>query len=170
MPMTRKKVCSHCGAPAATFVAYVKSGQVWNASYCHFHAVKEGVMHPHSYGLLDRGTIKGPQAPEPACCTGCGMTKRDFECRGRMGCASCYEAFAPLLKPLLGKFHRGTRHIGKVPRKATVVKLLSAHLEKLQLRLSDAIASERFEEAAAVRDEMHRVRNTVKKRQTLQLR
>lgn len=170
MPQTRKKMCSHCGAPAATFVAYVKAGQVWNAAYCHFHAVMEGVTHPHAYGLLDRATQTSKPVAQSLSCQGCGMSQRNFEMKGRTGCAKCYETFSPLLKPLLGRFHRGTKHVGKVPRKAAIARLLSRHLEQLQQRLKAATAGERYEEAAAVRDEMHRLRKSVKKSDAMQPR
>lgn len=48
-------------------------------------------------------------------CAACGLRGAEFRKLGRLGCARCYDTFAPALAPLLATLHRGSRHAGKVP-------------------------------------------------------
>jgi protein arginine kinase activator len=50
--------------------------------------------------------------------------------------------------------HKGTRHIGKVPEAFRQTRDLSDRLKLLNKRLTKAIESEDFEEAAILRDEI----------------
>jgi protein arginine kinase activator len=50
--------------------------------------------------------------------------------------------------------HKGTSHIGKVPAGLMAMQALHQRLEELQSRLDQAIASESYEEAAGIRDEI----------------
>lgn len=161
MCSSSNKQCQVCGSPVSVFVTYIESGKTLHAGLCAVHAAKEGVMHPHAYDLLAGLSGLKPNSSIAMRCPDCGMTRRDFEGRGRMGCATCYDTFQPILHPLLTKFQRGARHRGKAPRKAVVARLLDRRLQQLNIRLNEAIASERFEEAALVRDEMYRVRKRV---------
>lgn len=158
MPSLSNKQCLLCSSPVSVFVTYIESGKTLQAGLCAMHAAKEGILHPHAYDLLAGVSELKAVSLIAMRCPGCGMTRRDFEGRGRMGCAACYETFQPILHPLLTKFQSGARHRGKAPRKAVVARLLDKRLQQLNIRLNEAIADERFEEAALVRDEMYRVR------------
>jgi protein arginine kinase activator len=62
--------------------------------------------------------------------------------------------------------HKGTLHTGKVPRTALARKSLHDRLTQLETELTDAIKSERYEEAARYRDEINQVRQTVSRKPT----
>lgn len=87
-----------------------------------------------------------------AVCPECGTPYAHFRAQGRLGCPHDYEAFRPLLEPLLEKVHNGpTRHVGKVPRRH-LRRVRRARRVELEGQLKSAIAAERYEEAARLRD------------------
>jgi protein arginine kinase activator len=97
-------------------------------------------------GLVTRpaGT---PAANEPACPI-CGMTRQAFRKRERLGCEACYTAFNRDTEAMIRDMHGGARHAGKVPAGA-VAERTCAELERA---LKRAVAAQRFEEAARLRD------------------
>ena len=50
--------------------------------------------------------------------------------------------------------HKGTSHIGKVPEGLMALHFRHLRIEELRSRLDQAIASESYEEAAGIRDEI----------------
>jgi protein arginine kinase activator len=90
-----------------------------------------------------------PDHEEPRC-PACGMGRAEFRKRGRVGCAICYRAFARDLAPMLRDMHAHDHHVGKTPvreqRGRERITLASA--------LDAAIKSQRYEEAARLRDRL----------------
>lgn len=82
------------------------------------------------------------------CCSACGLSRVEFRKRSRLGCPLCYEHLAREIAPLLRDMHRGSQHVGKVPRRERLA-LRRAGLEE---RLKQAVAEQRFEDAAQLRD------------------
>ena len=79
---------------------------------------------------------------------------------GGKGCGGCHKvglkADEEIERRLKG-MHKGTVHVGRVPE-----GLLAAHekrqrLQKLHERLEQAVASENYEEAAGLRDEIREI-------------
>jgi protein arginine kinase activator len=87
-------------------------------------------------------------------CSRCGFTQADFKKAGRLGCPECYHTFAEALDGLLKTMHKGTRHVGKVPESLRHSRDLADRLKTLQKKLSKAIETEDFEQAAVLRDEI----------------
>jgi protein arginine kinase activator len=58
---------------------------------------------------------------------------------------------------LLKTMHKGTRHVGKAPEALRASRDNSDQIKALQKKLSKAIDSEDFEEAAQLRDEIKQV-------------
>lgn len=84
-------------------------------------------------------------------CLRCGTSREEFERTGLLGCEWCYEAFADDLRILMRRLHGSTHHVGRRPRPPRVLSTPSNILE-LRQELKRAIAEERFERAAEVRD------------------
>ena len=61
---------------------------------------------------------------------------------------------------MLENMHNGTAHAGKIPVRALERKSLYDRLTKLELDLTEAIKSERYEDAARARDEISQVKQT----------
>jgi protein arginine kinase activator len=84
-------------------------------------------------------------------CPQCGMAYSQFRAQGRLGCPHDYQAFMKSLEPLLERIHRRLRHVGKIPKKAVQARML-AEIQELKQQLRQAVAEERYENAAQLRD------------------
>jgi len=86
------------------------------------------------------------------------MRRADFKKTGRLGCADCYEAFSGELLPLIKAMHRADQHAGKVPERERARVRQTAEVEELRQALERAVAAEKYEEAARLRDLLQRRR------------
>lgn len=92
------------------------------------------------------------QSAPDAVCPECGTPYAHFRAQGRLGCPHDYEAFRSFLEPLIEKVHNHAgRHVGKVPRRH-LRRMQSAHRVELEAQLKSAVAAEKYEEAARLRD------------------
>ncbi|MDR1432968.1 MAG: UvrB/UvrC motif-containing protein [Puniceicoccales bacterium] len=118
-------------------------------------------------------------------CSKCGCTPMSFKETGRLGCPNCYKDLKPLVDGIVESSQKGMVHSGKVPKSRTTVeveKALAADKVKcgdgvgstgrkvgkrgsvkgrvgdLQKMLDEAIRDERYEEAAALRDEIRKLK------------
>lgn len=87
-------------------------------------------------------------------CPACHMSFQEFAKTGKLGCSECYNAFRPQMKQVLGSVHGNIAHTGKIPKSAGGKLQAKRELETLKLKLNEAIASERFEDAASLRDQI----------------
>ncbi|MBI5852620.1 MAG: UvrB/UvrC motif-containing protein [Planctomycetes bacterium] len=95
--------------------------------------------------------------PQETICTGCRLTLGAFKMRGRVGCPRCYETFRPQLVPLLERVHDATAHRGRFPGRPARIAPDPVDLTELRTRLQTAIAQERYEEAARLRDSLKKL-------------
>lgn len=91
-------------------------------------------------------------------CERCGMTYDAFLQGGKFGCAQCYANFGKQLEKSFRQIHGATSHVGKRPKGFVsqtdkIVNDLS-EVDRLSIRLQDAIEKEEFETAAALRDQI----------------
>jgi protein arginine kinase activator len=152
--------CDFCAKPATVHLTQIVDNKVHKVDLCEDCAQTKGVTDPSGFSLADL-LMKASLNPEPADgvrCEQCGFTQVDFKKHGRFGCPACYDTFRGLLEPMLDGMHKGTTHSGKVPQKAQARKSLYERLTKLELDLTEAIKSERYEEAARFRDEINQVK------------
>jgi len=84
-------------------------------------------------------------------CPGCGIRFSEISKTGKVGCDKCYSTFAARLDPAIARIHGNKRHIGKTP---SGFKKKSEGKSDLRAELERAIAEERFEDAARIRDEI----------------
>lgn len=88
-------------------------------------------------------------------CPDCGLTYGAFIDSNRFGCATCYTAFEEHLDTALEEIHGARTHVGRVPSGMTPdAEARCEHRRLLQQQLDEAVADERFEEAARLRDEL----------------
>lgn len=87
-------------------------------------------------------------------CQNCGMSLSDFRRLGQLGCSHCYTQFQRELEPLLKRIHRSVEHSGKAPRGEKSAEARRREIERLRLKLSEAVAAEAYEEAARLRDQI----------------
>jgi protein arginine kinase activator len=122
------------------------------------------VTDPSGFSLADlllKASLNPEASSGAARCEQCGFTQVDFKKHGRFGCPACYDAFKGVLEPMLDSMHKGTTHAGKIPQTALARKSLYDRLTRLELDLTEAIKSERYEDAARARDEITQVKQAV---------
>ena len=106
-----------------------------------------------NYVMTASGASQRKATAQGRSCEHCGLTFAEFRKSGLLGCPSCYQAFEKQLSPLLERAHAGgSHHVGKVPRRAGSSTDRQARIAMLRKQLDEAISSEEYERAAAVRD------------------
>lgn len=162
-------LCDICKQnPAKVHLTQIIDGKTKKVDLCEECSKTKGVDDPTGFSLADlllglgaaqemeqAGAREGGSGLQ---CSVCGFTQADFKKTGRLGCASCYQAFSEGLEGLLKTMHKGTSHVGKVPQSQQVSRDLEERLRQLQRRLEKAVADENFEQAAVLRDEIKQLR------------
>jgi protein arginine kinase activator len=95
-------------------------------------------------------------------CPNCGLSLKEFQEKGRLGCAQCYDVFSSELIPLIRKVHGSSVHRGKTPSLSESEKI-KKEVENLKKKLERLVREERFEEAAQVRDMIRGAEKKVKR-------
>lgn len=115
-------------------------------------------------------------------CNSCGYTFDDIINTGRLGCKNCYDIFQDRLDPIIKKIQGDNRHVGRIGKiidskidnindnkEESMKKDIKnggnskednkelSKIEKLQEELKKAIAEEKYEEAAKIRDEIKKL-------------
>ena len=122
--------CDVCNETEATvFLTQIVKGKMQKANLCEQCASQKGVTDPTGFALADllAGISSESQAESASAgtersCPRCGFTQTDFKKTGRLGCSHCFEVFGSGLDSLLKAMHKGTRHVGKVPSRASLKK------------------------------------------------
>ena len=146
--------CQLCNKKLAVVVLKRdEDGTLREIHACRECAENEGVQLPLPTPVV-ADVLFGEQAPEPLpregqkTCPACGMTSREMKKNGLMGCPSCYDTFLTELRPYLETLHGSVSHAGKFPKK----ERLALREASLQRDLDEAVAEQRFEDAATIRD------------------
>ncbi len=147
---------------AAVFLTQIVDGKMQKVNLCEGCSKEKGVQDPTGFALAD--LLLGIGAAEEiekggssTRCPVCGFTQADFKKTGRLGCSSCYVAFADGLNSLLKAMHKGTTHVGKLPARAQKTLALSDRMKTLAESLRKAVQEENYETAAALRDEIRQL-------------
>ena len=97
------------------------------------------------------GTL--PQQETELHCPACGRSEQTVRRTGRLGCPKCYQAFEPLLTPLV-------EQLGSMQRKDTPSDVASVpqpaenEIDRLREEMFRAVNAEEYERAAELRDEI----------------
>ncbi|QSX07915.1 UvrB/UvrC motif-containing protein [Alkalibacter rhizosphaerae] len=94
------------------------------------------------------------EQPGERTCSRCGMTYEFFRKHGKFGCGECYDAFEPMIVPMIRRMHGKDRHIGKVIKNGDRMFQRKRELEVLQAKLDEAVEKEEYEMAAQYRDQI----------------
>lgn len=110
-------------------------------------------------------------------CDNCNMTYDEFINQGKFGCPECYDVFSSKIDAILKRIHGSSEYLGRkalsnnnLKKQNTNVgvaplgdpqnekaKTKDTKLEKLQKDLKKAIAEERYEDAAKIRDSIKKI-------------
>lgn len=85
-------------------------------------------------------------------CLSCGTTYEEFQKSGMVGCSDCYRAFYVPIEALLARVSGHKQHIGRTPAQSGTALSDKLAIDRLRQRLKQAIETEEYEEAAALRD------------------
>lgn len=157
-------LCDHCGdSEAVIHLTQIVNNEMSTFHVCDACAAQKGLEPGASAGdlplteiLEQMGARQAPDtATHTAACSFCAMELSDFKKTGRLGCPQCYVALESHLRGLLRRLHGDTQHVGKVylPPDPTESQRLE-RLSGLQRKLDRAVASEDFERAAQIRDQI----------------
>jgi protein arginine kinase activator len=146
--------CQRCGRPATVHVTQVVAHQRKEVRLCDACA-KAADLLPAGHGDLNLPALVSllmglPAAAAGLACPDCGTTYGTFRADGRLGCPTEYDAFRPALEPLLVRIHRRAEHCGKRPKAAG----RRADAARMTEELAAAVAAERYDEAARLRDRL----------------
>lgn len=155
-------MCERCGDRTAT-VRYteVVDGSLTTWQLCEECATERGVtgsLTPLAGPLVNilMGLLEGggeAESPDAApTCPRCGLTYEGFRRAGRLGCATCYEAFASQLRPLLRRIHGSAEHAGGAPGAVQGDHFRRREISRLKRELTQAVRAENYERAAQLRD------------------
>lgn len=135
-------------------------------------------------GLLEDEAYNNPefmplfQSVKELKCDNCNMTYDDFINQGKFGCPDCYDVFSSKIDSLLKRIHGSNEYLGRRALRSTSNKQNTSvgvgansepknekttskdnKIDKLQEDLKKAIADERYEDAAKIRDEINSLKN-----------
>ena len=160
--------CDFCEKKATVFLTQLVEGKMKKVCLCDSCAKERGVTDPTGFSLADLllgglpggpGTsqgnvVKSSSGSGSKQCPTCSFTLDDLRRVRRFGCSDCYATFSDEVAQMVRGMHKGTSHIGKVPEGLMAIQFRNQRIEELRSRLDQAIASESYEEAAGIRDEI----------------
>jgi len=137
--------CDVCQTKEATvFLTQIVEGKMQKVNLCEGCSKEKGVNDPTGFALADLLLGLGAaqeieKNPVGSRCPVCGFSQADFKKTGRLGCSACYDAFSEGLSGMLKNMHRGTVHVGKVPRRLAdrkSTRLNSSHVSESRMPTS----------------------------------
>ncbi|MGD7652519.1 MAG: UvrB/UvrC motif-containing protein [Verrucomicrobiales bacterium] len=159
--------CDFCDKKATVFLTQLVGGKMEKVCLCDGCAKERGVTDPTGFSLAEvlLGGAPGSPGPVPAgqvavktgggkTCPSCGFSLEDLQRVRRFGCSDCYRTFSAEVGQMVQGMHKGTSHAGKVPEGLMGMQVRQQRIEELREQLEQAIASESYEEAAGIRDEI----------------
>jgi len=162
-------LCYICKQNEATVhLAQIAEGKMQKVDLCEACAKEKGVQDVTSVSLasllMGMGSVAEETKLEPqgAQCPICGFTQADFKKTGRLGCSTCWETFDAALAPLLKAMHKGERHVGKIPSRAANSIVVTQKVKDLAEELEKAVRSEKYEDAAQIRDQIRELESKLK--------
>jgi protein arginine kinase activator len=158
-------LCENCGKNQAnTLIERSINGEKVRMHICSACAAKLGFTTFSNIFDFDIGSflsgVMGSMpgsVPVPAKterCPVCGSSLDNFTKRGKAGCAECYNTFRKQLLPMIMKLHGNVKHTGKIPKSADAALKKKRKKAELLKKLEAAVASQAFEEAAKLRDQI----------------
>lgn len=138
---TEKHLCEHCAQKAGEFSFSADAGL----------SVQDLLK-----GMFSQGFVEA-QPKTVSVCPNCSMSYSDFSHNGKIGCSVCYSTFSDRLERMMRRIHGANAHTGKVPRRTGGDLAARQKLKKMKRQLESYIASEEYENAAKLRDEMRQL-------------
>lgn len=158
-----------CGKMATIHLTEIIGNQKVEKHLCAECAETEGVSinagMPISK-LLEDFVLQAPSSSEKEIkealpeitCDSCGITFKEFQKNGMLGCPNDYRVFSSALRSLIARSQDGKiMHVGKIPHNADNNQQKEAKILVLRNELRDAIRAENYEAAANLRDNIKKI-------------
>ena len=148
-------LCDECGKlPAEVLMTAVVNGQATSRHLCRdcIKKYKAGDLQGVLAAVLS-AMAQNQQCPD-IICPKCGLSYAEFQKKGLLGCAECYQAFREHLLPLITRVQGRTQHAGRRPPVNPQEQERLDRAQQLRALMEAAVAMENFEEAARLRDEL----------------
>jgi protein arginine kinase activator len=156
--------CYFCGSPAVLHVTQIVNDNMQEVALCAGCAKKHGMFgheDPHLSILKNIGgaLISKMQAlsfSPVLSCKRCGVSVTNYKETGFVGCTECYAEMYDFMIKTIENVQKSTKHVGKNPGNGdhNIVSdnAVEDSRESLEVALRHAIAEEKYEEAAKIRD------------------
>lgn len=105
------------------------------------------------FHILSQGTARAGTSPARQCPI-CGATVGDIAKAGKVGCATCYGVFTEELSGAIRSAHGKAEHTGRISAGYRARMEKTERLAGLRKQLKEAVASEKYEAAAGLRDQI----------------
>lgn len=161
--MNGKHKCDICKKNQATFhLTEISNGTQKEIHLCEkcYHD-KAGIKQFSLTDLLS-GLSKAADETEietSKVCPNCGISLHEFQTLGRFGCSEDYKVFEKEIALMLERIHGASEHCGKIPRQQGKDLVQQKQIRELERELKKAVASENYEKAALLRDEIKELRD-----------
>jgi protein arginine kinase activator len=170
------RICESCGEePATVHVLHFDGEGMSHAQVCQSCAEAEAgqvegaalvLALPALFSALvaPKSSSKAVDHDHPFApmCGVCGTTLGEFRESGLFGCAACYQVFHSYLEDgSEDEVDDALAHMGKTPSRVPGDQHVRREVVRLRRMLSELVESERFEEAAGVRDRLAELEGTV---------
>lgn len=163
--------CSHKQNVDLPVIKHGEEAHVKVCAECPFHPsnVKDVLIPCNPMQLLEMAVQQQLVDANTIHCGACGLSMMELQATGKLGCEHCYQYFHDVLTELiLPKAHGAVAHKGKTPKiglkmdgmaniKTDKVDFADV-IELLERKLNAAVAEERYENAAIVRDIIKQVK------------
>lgn len=159
------KKCELCGKnDAAIHVQQIMGSEIIDIHICEECAENRGISGEKApldlsisellTGLLHI-TSEVKSEIEKKVCSRCGLTYKEFQKEGKLGCSECVQIFRREIYAILDNISGTHQHTGRYPSKLKEFKRLLIDKEQMKQQLRDAIKNEDYEAAAVLRDKIH---------------
>lgn len=157
-------LCQYCGKnPSVIRVKTIVDGRLTEYSLCAECARKLGygnlliALGGNFDSVLNEFFSDQENGPETVRCKCCGASFGDIVHSGKVGCAECYRTFSDQILPLIRRIHGSVSHRGKVAGGGLPQVMPQGQLSVMHHKLREAIENENFEQAAVLRDRIHKL-------------
>ncbi len=144
-----KRLCDACFAAEGLGLPFTKLNLEETKPAISFQPMADIQIQIVSGGSREERELE--EALGPTCET-CGLDLATFRKKGAIGCPHDFEVFADEIRAILLKLHGGREHRGKLPRAFQTRRARAHQVRQLEADLDRAVAEEKYEEAARLRD------------------
>jgi protein arginine kinase activator len=160
--MSKVMLCNICKKnEAVARLTQNVNGKVIELDICQKCVEKKGLKPSKPFNIADvlvgmsNFDVDENEARSERKCARCGVSFASFKKSGKLGCENCYVVFDDFIKNILKRIHGRNKHVGKMLNNlVNTEKVNGGKIVEYKQMLAQAIAEERYEEAAKLRDKM----------------